>query len=694
MKKSQKKPASNPSPVSAFLVLLLLIGAMVGVGFLTRNALFSLLERYSRDFGTFVIYTGFVGISLIVAVVTFGIMRSAGVFKKTTKKVQYEFYGAMAGFLVTLMFLVGTYSFHTQQPTALQIVGNVRFVEDRKSIGPVQGAKIALSRLSGFETETDRNGNFTLQLPEDQKLQELELQVTYGGKTLYHTVQRSMMENVLIEILKRKEQGEKLEPFEEGTYGILVAAFEGKTPEYKDKGIVMQGTTESILNARFQLLEIENAEAREIPTSLTPLLKTHEEAREIGKQYNAELVIWGDITFAGVIPNLTIVNPQPDVSTFIKPDTSIMKATLTHAALASVEDIRLPALTDEPALLVSFVTGLKYYNEEQYEKALYYFTAAIPERPTKYVDSAIIFLFRGEVFFSRGKYDKAISDWDWSFGLGLNPSLAIAYNDRGLAYFSKGEYDEAISDYDKAIKEDPTLALAYNNRGLAYINKDEYDKAISNYDKAIEISPEYAAAYLNRANNHYNMEDYDKAISNYDKAIEIDPKDSIAYYNRGFTYSDKGEYDKAISDYDKAIELDSKNAVTYFFRGLAYHLKEEYEKAISDCDKAPEIDPKDARVYGNLGWIFYLMERLDESIETSRQGLSIDSTQKWIQFNLALALLCQGNVQAAKAEYQRGIEMADSVTLESAINDLKGALEKDPNLHGAKEILTELTQTQ
>jgi hypothetical protein len=78
------QPQEKQHYIAAFVVLLLLIAASVGVGFLARNALFALLERYSRDVGTFIIYTGFVIVSLIAAVVMFGVMRSTGVFRGTS----------------------------------------------------------------------------------------------------------------------------------------------------------------------------------------------------------------------------------------------------------------------------------------------------------------------------------------------------------------------------------------------------------------------------------------------------------------------------------------------------------------------------------------------------------------------------------------------------------------------------------
>ncbi|MCP4107967.1 MAG: carboxypeptidase-like regulatory domain-containing protein, partial [Desulfobacteraceae bacterium] len=85
-------------------------------------------------------------------------------------------------------------------PTALQITGNVRFAENGKPVGPAVGANVALSGHSGFQTETDRNGNFSLSIPDNQQIQDIELIITYEDKTDYHTVKRSETENIIIRL--------------------------------------------------------------------------------------------------------------------------------------------------------------------------------------------------------------------------------------------------------------------------------------------------------------------------------------------------------------------------------------------------------------------------------------------------------------------------------------------------------------
>jgi tetratricopeptide (TPR) repeat protein len=77
-------------------------------------------------------------------------------------------------------------------------------------------------------------------------------------------------------------------------------------------------------------------------------------------------------------------------------------------------------------------------------------------------------------------------------------NIAKAFGNRGNAYFGKGQYDRAIEDYDQAIRLNPNYAFAFHGRGLAYAFKGQYDRAIEDYDQAIRIIPNFADAFVNR----------------------------------------------------------------------------------------------------------------------------------------------------------------------------------------------------
>ena len=52
----------------------------------------------------------------------------------------------------------------------------------------------------------------------------------------------------------------------------------------------------------------------------------------------------------------------------------------------------------------------------------------------------------------------------------------MSYTNRGNAYFRRGEYDRAIQDYDRALELNPHLGLPYTNRGVAYASKGDFDQ--------------------------------------------------------------------------------------------------------------------------------------------------------------------------------------------------------------------------
>jgi len=87
----------------------------------------------------------------------------------------------------------------------------------------------------------------------------------------------------------------------------------------------------------------------------------------------------------------------------------------------------------------------------------------------------------------------------------LDPKDAAAFSSRGDAYYDKGEFDRAIQDYDQVIRLNPTSAAAFNNRGLAYVATGQFDQAIQDYDPEPDLDKIRAKVLLiNDAEDHAN----------------------------------------------------------------------------------------------------------------------------------------------------------------------------------------------
>ncbi len=417
--------------------------------------------------------------------------------------------------------------------------------------------------------------------------------------------------------------------FKEEILGILVAEFEDINHEHNSNAKSLQGTIVSTLNVRFQELRIPDVKAKETNNLFFPYLRTHKEAREIGEKYNADIVMWGQINMVGIHPRITIVEPHSRMSLLIQPEIAILKNSLSHELFCNntnQKDIRSHALTDELVLIASFVTGLKFYQQSDYKKALNHFTPSFTKNLNKIsLDTSHIFFYIGDIHLRTNNYNMAINNF--SKYLEIYHDNFKAYYNRGRAYYYINKYDKAISDYDQVLNLKPRHTDAYINRGISYHAVNKYDLAISDFDKVLGLHHEHAEAYNNRGNAYSRKGEYKKAISDFNQAIKINPKFAVAFNNRGTTYVSNGEHSKALLDYNKAIELDPNYYIAFFNRGIAYKIEKEYKKALTDFNKVIEFNPKLARAYYYKAFVCEKAGCIKESIKAYNEFIQHASSE-------------------------------------------------------------------
>lgn len=205
---------------------------------------------------------------------------------------------------------------------------------------------------------------------------------------------------------------------------------------------------------------------------------------------------------------------------------------------------------------------------------------------------------RGLYFWDKDDYEKAIEYY--TKAIEINPNNYRAYDLRGYCYDRLKNYELELKDLDKAIEiaskeSDPDIAYsAYNNRGQFYAQQEKYDLAIQDYTKSIEICPDYFIGYIARGNCYEKIGETEKAIQDYTELIRLFPNDTEAYNKRGAIYYNQQKYDKAVQDFNEAIKINSKSkysqeAKEYYNRGLCYQKLGDEEKAQADFAKAKEL---------------------------------------------------------------------------------------------------------
>lgn len=127
--------------------------------------------------------------------------------------------------------------------------------------------------------------------------------------------------------------------------------------------------------------------------------------------------------------------------------------------------------------------------------------------------------------------------------------------------------------------------------------------------------------------------------------------EAIVAYAQGIGLAYRGKQAEAIAAFDQALNEAPHYADAFYERGNTHFDGRDYEAAAADYEAAQATGRDDAAVTGNLGWVYYLLGRFNQASEQSRQALKSDPTQIGVHFNLGLALLADGQPEAAQTEY-------------------------------------------
>jgi tetratricopeptide (TPR) repeat protein len=133
---------------------------------------------------------------------------------------------------------------------------------------------------------------------------------------------------------------------------------------------------------------------------------------------------------------------------------------------------------------------------------------------------------------------------------------------------------------------------------------------------------------------------------------------AINAYAQGVGLAHQERWEPAIAAYSEAIQAVPNYGNAYVARAQAYAQQSNYQQAIVDYERARAEGSESASVAGELAWAYHQQGRFDDATNMNRIALATSPNELWIQFDLGLSLLAAGQVDAAKAEYTKGMDFA------------------------------------
>ncbi len=183
-------------------------------------------------------------------------------------------------------------------------------------------------------------------------------------------------------------------------------------------------------------------------------------------------------------------------------------------ALAKTQDAIGIAPSNLPAIQKRINIYFLMNNEKE---SVRYVDEAIREYP----DVAEFHYLRGVINNERGKYIRALDDFNQAINLQSSGNLYRYYLGRGVSHMNIMEYDQALADFTSSIEQNDTVASAYHSRAMVNYEIKDYPAAVEDFLKALTYSEGNSALYFNLGMSYYRLNEKEKACPYFHKSCTM-----------------------------------------------------------------------------------------------------------------------------------------------------------------------------
>jgi tetratricopeptide (TPR) repeat protein len=193
---------------------------------------------------------------------------------------------------------------------------------------------------------------------------------------------------------------------------------------------------------------------------------------------------------------------------------------------------------------------------------------------------------------------------------------------------------------------------------------------------------------------------YEAALEELDRQVAEHPDEPAVHTARGWALENLGAdgLAGARAAYGRALELDptalwAKEGLSNVYRRMG-DVEEANQLAKEVIEEGTPRSEKEIDLLELIGWCQLRLGLYPEAVATLRRALDLDGRWTAVRFDLALALMCEGDRGRAFLEYQRGIHQAVNGGVERlrgvvrmGLDDLEECLAERPALAGTREAI-------
>jgi serine/threonine protein kinase/tetratricopeptide (TPR) repeat protein/TolB-like protein len=182
-------------------------------------------------------------------------------------------------------------------------------------------------------------------------------------------------------------------------------------------------------------------------------------------------------------------------------------------------------------------------------------------------------------------------------------------------------------------------------------------EAVVELKRALSLAPNSDEGFRRLANAYMAAGQKDEALKTYQQAIDVNPYYWLNFNRLGTAYFQLGENQKALDAFRKAVELRPDSGAAHENIGVAYYQMGKFAESIPAFEQALKIAPSES-LYSNLGTANYYLGRLPEAVKMWEKAAELNPNDQIGQGNLADGYRWSGQLDKAKATYNRAIALA------------------------------------
>ncbi len=188
-------------------------------------------------------------------------------------------------------------------------------------------------------------------------------------------------------------------------------------------------------------------------------------------------------------------------------------------------------------------------------------------------------IFLAKLYASDNKQQKALSTIN-RCEKRLSVKSAILPYFRGKLYLSKGKLNKARKSFVQAIKINPNYFQAVLAIGIIDEEQGHWQKAIKNYKQFLDRDPSNSAILERIIQAYFTTEKFQKVIPYAEKLLALEPDNLNIKVKLGVLYTDAQKFEQAVKIFkDILVKVPSSDKVLYYL-GAIYQEIENLESAV------------------------------------------------------------------------------------------------------------------